>query len=139
MSTPVQYILAVLAIVGLGASQVFGIGGGFICQCSGEQVITYAPDCESGGCHDHEDEDHDRDAPGIPHEHQKLTQALLGHTFVQLVVELPPLSVCAALPGVNCHFLTLAETLCLERPAHAPSGCGPPQSVHVARTVVMLV
>lgn len=144
MSSPVQYLLAVLAILGLGTSQVVGLQSGWVCQCSGEQVIADGPDCESAGCHNEEDHDsdHDHHAPEeAPQEHQKLTRVLVGHTFLPLVVALPPQSVCEAVPGINCAFLSVSENDEPQRPAPPPSGCGPPlpASVLVARTVVMLV
>lgn len=143
MTSPLQYLLAVLAIFGLGTSQVLGLAGGYVCECSGEQVMASGPDCVSGGCHDQGDLDsnHDQDAPEAPHGHLKLTTVLLGHTFAPLVVALPPLTVCAALPGVNCALISVSVKSEPERPVVAPSGCGPPPppGVLVARTMVMLV
>ena len=147
MFSPVRYLLAMLAVLGLGTSQLLGIHAGYLCHCSGEPVMVNQADCDAAGCHedaaDHDGHGHEHDLPGSPHEHKKLTGVLLGSAFSPAPVQLPLVAVCPALPGVNCPFAPLMNGGCPERtvPEHI-SGCGPPpesSGILVARTTVMLV
>jgi len=137
MTSSVKHLLAALAILALGTSQLLGLARGWVCFCSGEAVMVNAPDCESADCH------HEEEAPPGEHdehdqEHDQLTQPLLGRDFVPLALQLPLLVEFEVPPVFDWkpRALTLRPP---PSPAPPPSGCGPPASVLVARTMVLLV
>ena len=147
MFSPVRYLLAVLAVLGLGISQLLGIHAGYVCHCSGEPSMVQRADCASAGCHseeEHSDHHHSgHDLPGGSHEHKEVTGVLLGPAFAPLSVQIPLVAVCPALPGVNIAYVP--HVACGDSERTVPeysSGCDPPPEgigVLVARTTVLLV
>jgi hypothetical protein len=137
MTSPVKHLLAALAILALGTSQLLGLARGWVCLCSGEAVMANAPDCSAADCH-HDDEPQPGEHDERDHEHDQLTQPLLGRDFVPLALQLP-LLVEFEIPPVFAWKPHVFGEAMKPSPAHPLSGCGPPWGVLVARTVVLLV
>jgi hypothetical protein len=137
MTSPARRLLAALAILAVGASQVWGLTRGWVCFHSGEAIVVSAPDCLSAGCHlEDADEDHHPDEEN--HEHDQLTQAMLGRAFLPIALELPSLVEFSLPPLFEWKPRLLFEEV-ISAPGPPPTGCGPPLSVLVARTVVRQV
>jgi hypothetical protein len=151
-------ILIALAVIAVGASQVLGFARGFLCACSGHELLTGGADCTASGCHD-DDEHHDHGHGGIcpaddgesgdgdhhdqdsPHRHQPVKETLVGTSFVPLALVLPPdpgldLSTLFA-QDVRMAAMTAERMAELQPPEN--SGMPPPSGILVARTMVMLI
>src|SRR4029079_2090502 len=143
MPAPVKHLLMILAVLAVGASQILGINRGYLCECTGQSVITGSPSCDpedSAPAHEHGDGD---SLPGAPHKHQKVVEALKSVSFTPLVLSLPPVvemdwpeTVMLGLRLARASIEQLAE---MNPPPPDDSGGNAPPRLLVARTVVMLV
>jgi hypothetical protein len=144
MPAPVKHLLMILAVLAVGVSQVLGINRGYLCDCTGQEVLTDKPSCEEvdvelAPAHPHDD----GESPGVPHPHQKFVEALKVVSFTPLVLSLPP-SVEMDWPESVIRGMELACETAEQRAELKPTppddtGGHAPASLLVARTVVMLV
>lgn len=142
MPAPIKHLLMILVLLTVGSAQVLGINRGYLCDCTGEPVITDRPscgECESTPAHDHEE---DGSLPG--HQpHQKVVESLKSVSFSPLVLSLPP-SVEMDWPETVMLGLRYACESAEHRAELRPlppddSGGHAPPRLLVARTIVMLV
>ena len=142
MIAHIKHLLMVLALLAVGGAQILGINRGYLCECTGQPVITDRPSCDEqlapGQGHDD-----DHDMPGSPHQHQKFVESLKSVSFTPLVLSLPP-SVEMDWPVTVMLGVRQASEVAEHRAElrHRPpddSGGNAPASLLVARTVVMLV
>lgn len=141
MTAFAKYLFAALAILAMGSSQVLGIARGYLCHCAGESVMVNTPDCASAGCHDHDHDagtHHEKDGE---HHHEGLKESLVSLSFAPLAVSLPVLVETNVLAEFFRSVRLRGELAEQHEAMKLPdnSGCGPPASVLVARTMVMLV
>lgn len=141
MTAFTKYLFAALAILAMGSSQVMGITRGYVCHCAGEPVMVDAPDCASAGCHEHDHDGGTHDEKDGDHHHEGLKNSLVSLSFAPLVVAMPVLVETNVLVeffrSVRLHVELAEQHEAMILPDS--SGCGPPASVLVARTMVMLV
>ena len=142
MSQKLKFLFAAYAMLIVACAQVFGVSHGYICVCTGEQVIVNADHC-----HDHSHEHHDDVEQESSAEHQShSTKHAPNKVDVELntlaKIPAPPVPVVAELP----EFLT-PVLLVRESPAkivvrfwgfkdHQPP---PPLSEIVSECMVLLV
>jgi hypothetical protein len=156
----VKHVVLLLAVLSVGAAQVFGIGRGYLCECFGAPVHVSGANCGAAGCHtdaahdehgehhhsDDGDGDDDSDGEGGnggsgKHEHRELKESLKLVPFTPLALDLPAV-IEADLSAVFAGSLQLARALEEHRAELKPpddTGGPPPASVLVARTMVLLV
>ena len=140
MTSFAKYLFAALAILAMGFSQMLGITRGYVCHCPGALEMANGPDCESAGCHDHDD-DGGHDDSGGDHQHDRLGDSLVSLSFSPLAVSLPVLVETDVLLEFHRRvrlYVELAKQHVSLKPPD-DSGVGPPAGVLVARTMVMLV
>src|SRR5688572_1339192 len=90
MSRLAKDVLVLLAVLAVGAAQVFGIGRGFVCDCSGEPVHVDSAVCDAE-CHpgsDHHDEDGE-EGPDHQHNHKEATESIKLVPLAPLTFDLP--------------------------------------------------
>lgn len=154
MSKRLQNLLRCLAVLAVGAVQIFGVGLGYICGCTGEQ--TSLKNCAVEVCHprtSHGDgcaqdsEIASVDAEGknaVPsehdHEHSEVRESLVL-TSLPTAPSVPPLVLyelpeAFALPEAT--LLAQWASVKMECPAFPENG-SPPMPLLVARTMVLLV
>jgi len=109
MSLKLKFLFAAYAMLIVACTQVFGVSNGYICVCTGEQVIVTADHC-----HDHHDHSHDFEHES-PLEHESHSTK---HAPNKLDVELntltkipaPPVPVVAELPEFLTPVLLVRES-----------------------------
>ncbi len=146
-------ILIALAVIAVGASQILGLARGFLCDCSGHEMITDGSDCDAAQCHEHGDhhDDEGTDSHGEPagpqhherdsHQHRQLKDTLVSTSFAPLTLMLPPDAGIDLGPdfALEARRSALAAEQRAElKPPETP-GFPPPSGVLVARTVVLLI
>ncbi|HEX2750024.1 MAG TPA: hypothetical protein VHM91_18590 [Verrucomicrobiales bacterium] len=142
MIAHVKRLLMILAFLAMGGAQILGINRGYLCECTGQPVITDRPSCDEqlAAGYGHGDE---QDTPGSPHQHQKFVESLKSVSFTPLVLSLPP-SVemdwpATVMLGVRQASETAEHRAELKHRPPDDSGGNAPAGLLVARTVVMLV
>jgi len=154
MSKRLQNLLRCLAVLAVGAVQIFGVGIGYICGCTGEQ--TSQKNCAVEVCHprtshgDGCEQDSEIATTGTEgkrhapvehdHEHSEVRESVVL-TSLPAALSIPPLVLydlpdAFALPGAN--LLAQWASVKTECPA-SPENGSPPMPLLVARTMVMLV
>ena len=139
-----KHFLVLLAVLAVGAAQVFGIARGFICECTGEPVHVESASCDAE-CHpdgDHHDDDEDSDGgPRDQHRHKEATESIKLVPLAPLTFDSP-----AAVEVDVSAIIALGVRLSNEEAEHRAelkppddTGGSLPAGVLVARTMVMLV
>lgn len=145
MSRLAKHILVLLAVLAVGAAQVFGIARGLVCDCSGVPVHVESAVCDLAchpdGDHDHEDGDDSDGGPHDQHQHKGATESITLVPLAPLTFDLP-----ATVEVDVSAIIALGVRLSNEEAEHRAelklpddTGGRPPAGVLVARTVVMLV
>jgi len=138
-----KHFLVLLAVLAVGAAQVFGIARGFICECTGEPVHVENASCDAE-CHPdggHHDDDDESDGGHDEHKHKEATESIKLVPLAPLTFDLP-----AAVEVDVSAIIALGVRLSNEEAEHRAelkppddTGGSPATGVLVARTVVMLV
>jgi len=143
MTAAAKSLLTILAVLAVACAQVAGIGRGYVCDCTGENLLTDSPQCIAAECHpDQGDCDH-RGTEGheAPVEHKKATEQLQGVSVAPIELFVPAPVFCELPPVMPGAPRAVSDIAMQRAEARPPPGEGTalPASVLVARTMVMLV
>lgn len=155
MISKFRTLLICLAVLAVGAVQVFGVQAGYLCGCTGQKSSQVS--CQTEMCHpqkDHEDGcgtatskqvsaklGPDGKAPcGNDHKHSEVRESLVVTNF-PLVSALPAMVLFDLPPAFQVPNYSVLVTASLTgRECYRPPEYGsPPMPLLVARTIVMLV
>ena len=141
--SPLNKLVLALGVLAVMSAQLFGMGSGFVCDCSGRPMATASDHCHGPHdqhCHEkaepaHSRESHPDDGDALPHSRiaQDFRSAPAPAASV-LVTE--PLWQ-AVLILDDSEWAKAAPLLALETAANERGS--PPSGVAVARTVVLLI
>lgn len=140
MFSRLQKLMFTLALVAVGAAQLFGVHSGYLCPCSGQ--ASPLADCAAAACHSESaahadlapaDSDHDSD-----HEHRALRQSLVAAPSppppsppAVVLFDLPP---ALQLPELHLQVFLVPHP----RPEFYPRQ-GPLSALLVAQTMVRMI
>ncbi len=143
MSRVLKYLLLTLALLAVGGAQIAGLSRGYLCECTGQVIVTDSPTCadsELTGGQTHQTGDTHQNGG---HPHESFVESLKSVSFTPLILTLPPSVEMDWPETVIMGLLQARETAGqlaeLKPPPPDETGGNVPASLLVARTIVRLV
>ena len=141
--SPLQKLLLALSVLAVASAQLFGIGRGFLCDCSGRPVATASDHCHGphdAHCHEkgepaHSSESCPDDSDTKPHSQVVQDFRSAPAPAAEMVLAEPVLQVVLTLE--DAVWAKAVPVFALENTANERGS--PPFGVAVARTVVLLI
>jgi hypothetical protein len=161
MFKTIQILFVLCTALAVGVVQAVGVNAGFLCTCTGQHTV--AAICEMDECHpqqvhadgcgqrctDHHDTDagcceheHPNESSDNDHDHEHLAVLdSLDSTPFSSSADVPPVQfvMLLAVSLVSEIFVVAPERVEPCQPPRPPDDTGPPMSVLVAETTVLLV
>ena len=136
-------LLLALGVLAVVSAQLFGIGGGFACDCSGRPVLTASDHCHGphgAHCHEKAEPAHSKDSCPDDRDAQPHSQVVqdfrsASAPAAELVLAAPVLQMVLMLDDSQW---AKAAAVCAVKHVADERG-SPPPGVAVARTVVLLI
>ena len=140
---PLKKLLPALGVLAVMAAQFFGIGHGFLCDCSGQPEFTESDHCHGphgAHCHQKAEPAHSAEShpeSGDTHSHPRLAQEFRSTPApaLEMVLAGPLLHVVFVLADTAWEDAAPVRTL----EYLAEERGSPPSGVAVSRTVVLLI
>ena len=141
--SPLNKLLLALGVLALVSAQLFGVGRGFLCDCSGGPVFTASDHCHGPhGTHcldneepPHSGDSHPDDGDALPHSPIVQDFQSASTSTAEWVLAQPVLHVVLTLD--DSHRAKTEPVFALENAAELRGS--PPCGVAVARTIVLLI
>ena len=141
--SPLKKLLLALGVLAVMAAQLFGVGHGFLCDCSGQPEFTLSDHCHGphgADCHENDEPFHFEDShpeSSDTHAHTRITQDFRStHSLAAvLTVAEPLLQVTFVLNDAAWENAAAIRTWKYLAEERGSSPCG----VAVSRTVVLLI